>query len=121
MSLKVTNELQAGFEAAGLEGIIREDRNSWWGEDLAYLCQQMYYLGVKSGGANLLLWGGQVKDRESADALAGEWLQGMEQEIKDGLSLILLFDLCSEGSLCECIVRTYTNTRRARILEDEHF
>jgi hypothetical protein len=45
----------------------------------------MYYLGVKSSGANLLLWGGQVKDRESAEALAGEWLQGMEQEIKDGV------------------------------------
>lgn len=85
MSLKVTDELQAAFEAAGLRGIIREDRNSWWREDLAYLCQQMYYLAVKSGGANLLLWGGQVKDRESAEALAREWLHGMEQEMKDGV------------------------------------
>jgi len=64
MSLTATNEIQAAFTTAGFEGIIREERNSWWRDDLGDLCQQMYYLGVKSGGGNLLLWGAQVEERE---------------------------------------------------------
>jgi hypothetical protein len=87
MSLKVTNEIHEALESTGFEDILREERNSWWREDLASDCQQFYFLATKSGGANFVLWSGQAKDKDSAEANIRPRLDKMEVEMKAGVTV----------------------------------
>lgn len=85
ISLKVTKEIPEALESAGLEDILREERNSWWRDDLAFDCQQFCFLGTKLGGVNFLLWSGQAKDRDSAKAINKARLEKMEEEMNAGV------------------------------------
>jgi hypothetical protein len=85
--LKVTNEIYEALGSAGFEDILREERSSWWREDLASDCQQFYFLATKSGGANFVLCSGQVKNKDSAEMIIRPRLDKRVVEMKAGVTV----------------------------------
>lgn len=69
---------------------------------MAFNCQQFYFLNTKSDCVSFLLWSGQAKDRDFAEAINKVQLEKMEEEMKVGVvGKIFFSELCSREILSE--------------------
>ncbi|KAE8450053.1 hypothetical protein EG329_007193 [Mollisiaceae sp. DMI_Dod_QoI] len=85
MSIQCSLNVLDGMRQAGLEGVVGEERNSYWYESLSPDAQRWACISYSGCVGKALMWSGKVKDEETAVKIMNEKLEVLEKEYQSGV------------------------------------
>lgn len=84
-SIRISEDLEEAFKAAGLEDVVREERNSYWNGELASLTRKWVRISFEGAVARSLQWEGRARDFETAKELMRPMLGKLDREYAGGV------------------------------------
>jgi len=85
MSVFCSDEIEAGFKAAGFRWTVKESRNSYWDRELVPLTQKWAKVLLGTVLPRSLNWEGKAKDMEAAKKMAKPMLEALDNEYAGGV------------------------------------
>jgi hypothetical protein len=84
MSTRCSFDVEEALKNMGFKGVKREQRNSFWHDEIADELRRWSLLGFRRGYSTALLWSGDASDLAAAKVLSDKKIDVLEEEYKAG-------------------------------------